>query len=144
MKATGTENPSYLYTLLKVQGEDQFACWRRRMVSNETCAVNSLDTYNGLFIFATAPHHSCLQCERPLKPRYGGLCIWFYTYPCPLLLAVCASCQAAAIRDLGSGGRQFKVISPNTMESILNEDRILAFAQVRRWADGVLLEPYPI
>jgi len=114
------------------------------MASHELQPGASLDRYNGLFIFVTAPHESCCKCEQPLRPRYGGICIWFRIYPCPLLLAVCASCLSAALRDMSSGGREVRVISPRAMESIFDDDRILAFAQIRRWGDGVLLEPYPI
>jgi hypothetical protein len=114
------------------------------MARTETRASDSLDSYNGLFIFVMAPHHGCIQCEQPLKPRYGGICIWFRVYPCPLLIAVCSLCLSAALRAISSGGREVRVITPKAMKSIFDDDRILAFAQMRRWGEGVLLEPYPI
>jgi hypothetical protein len=114
------------------------------MARTETQAVDSLEGYSGLFIFVTAPHCSCIQCEHRLTPQYGGLSTWFRIYPCPLLFAVCASCLSAALRAMSSGGREVRVISPKAMKSIFDDDRILAFAQIRRCGDGVLLEPYPI
>lgn len=113
------------------------------MGRSETQASNLPDGYNGLFIFVTAPHQRCCQCEQNLKPRYGGICIWFRIYPCPLLLAVCASCLSGALRAITSDGREVRVISPKAMKSIFDDDRILAFAQVRHWGDIVCLEPFP-
>lgn len=118
--------------------------WRYRVIKKELQADGFLDRCNGLLIFVTGPHDSCCQCEQRLKPRYGGICIWFRIYPCPLLLAVCASCLSAALRAMSSGGREVRVISPKAMKSIFDDDRILAFAQIRRCGDGVVLEPYPI
>jgi hypothetical protein len=114
------------------------------MASHEIQPGASLDRYNGLFIFVTAPHQSCCQCEQRLKLRYGGICIWFRIYPCPLLLAVCASCLSAALRAMSIGGREVSVITPKAMKSIFDDDRIITFAQIRCWGDGALLEPYPI
>jgi hypothetical protein len=113
------------------------------MASTESQARNLLENYNGLYIFATAPHQSCCHCQRQLKPRYAGICIWFRIYPCPLLFAVCATCQSAALRGMKGWGRKLSVISPEGIESIFNEDRIVGFAQIRRCGDSVLLEPYP-
>jgi hypothetical protein len=143
VKATG-KGQSFLSRYLLESPQRRLLRLRRcDMVNNGTCAVNSLNSYNGLFIFVTAPHQTCCQCEQKLKPRYGGICIWFRIYPCPLLLAVCASCLGAGLRAISSGGREVRVISPRDMESIFDEDRILAFAQVRRWGDIVCLEPFP-
>lgn len=113
------------------------------MASANSKANNSLETYTGLYLFVTAEDRTCCHCQQRLKPRYGGICVWFRIYPCPLLLAVCASCLSAALRDVSSWGREVRVIRPNAMESIFDEDRILAFAQMRRVKDALLLEPYP-
>ncbi len=59
---------------------------RCQMARAKTRAGYSLGCYSELFIIVTAPLRSCCQCEQLLKPRFGGISMWFHTYLCPLYL----------------------------------------------------------
>ena len=115
------------------------------MARTETQASDLLDSYEGQFIVVAAPNYSCCQCGNPLKPHFGGLCTWISPFPYPFIFEFCESCQSAGFKEMTSGGKDVRLISPTAIRALLdNEDRIAGFAQARRWGDGVLLEPYPI
>src|ERR1700730_2079998 len=114
------------------------------MANHEIQPIDSLDRYNGKFIFVATPNYGCCHCGNRLKPHFGGLCTWISPFPYPFILEVCEPCQNAGYKAWASGGKDVRLVSPTAIRALLDdEDRILGFAQISRLGDGVFLEPYP-
>jgi hypothetical protein len=115
------------------------------MVANKKKSIDLLRSYKGQFIVVVAPNYGCCQCGNRLKPHFGGLSTRILPFPCPLIFSVCDSCQSPGFKEMTRRGKNVKLISPSAIRALLaDEDRILGFAQMTHWGDGVLLEPYPI